>query len=143
VTVVAFDADRGIDAEAARASPGEHVVGGGFVEEIVAARISEHAHLNGPLQRLPVLRGQVGGFTEGDDSVLVLREDPVEHDEVVVKVGVQAGAEPMRKRDSAKSSILDRTRSSGTRLVQGGTGEASSGPRGPTAGREARVAPGP
>jgi hypothetical protein len=42
-----------------------------------------------------MLRRQAGGFTEGDNSVLVLGEDPVEDDEVVVRVSVEAGAEPV------------------------------------------------
>jgi hypothetical protein len=95
VTVVAFDADRGIDAEATRTVPREHVGGGGVLEETVAAEVPEHTHLNGSLQRLPMLRCQVGGFMEGGNSLLVLGEDSVEDDEVVVKVGVQARAEPV------------------------------------------------
>jgi hypothetical protein len=45
----------------------------------------EYADLNGSLERFPMVRCQVGGFTEGDNSVLVLGEDCVEDDEVVVK----------------------------------------------------------
>lgn len=85
--------------------------GGSGLEEAVAAEVPEHAHLNGSLQRLPVFRRQVGGFMEGDNSVLVLGEDPVEDDEVVVKVGVQAGAEPVQERDRLRPAQTLKSRS--------------------------------
>jgi hypothetical protein len=95
VTVVAFDADGGIDAEAARSLPSEHVGGGGVLEETVAAEVPEYADLNGSLERFPMVRCQVGGFTEGDNSVLVLGKHPVEDQDVIVEMGVEAGAEPV------------------------------------------------
>lgn len=62
--------------------------------------------LNGPLQRPPVLRGQIGGFTEGDDPVLVLDEDPVEEEDLVVEMGGEAGERSARGQSQQAAGIL-------------------------------------
>ena len=120
VAVVPLDADRGVDAESTRALPREHVGGGGLVEEIVTAEIPEAALLDRALELLPVPRFELGSLVEVHATFFGLREDPVEDDDVVVEVGVEAGPEAVQKRDGADLALGYRRRSPGTCGVQGG-----------------------
>ncbi len=118
--VVPLDADRRVDAEPARALPGEHVCYRGLVEEIVAAEVPEDASLHGPLDLLPVARFEFGSLVGLHPTLVGLREDPVEDDDVVVEMGVETRTEAVQERDSADLDLRDRRRSPGTRGVQGG-----------------------
>ena len=86
LTVVALDADGGVDAEPAGALPREHVLGDLLVQEAVAAAgttclmqvVAKDAVLDGGLQSRPVIRLQAGGLVKLDRPVAVLGEHPVE-----------------------------------------------------------------
>lgn len=120
VAVVLLDTDRGVDAEPTRTLPGEHVGGGGRVEEIVADEVPEHAFLHRAFELLPVARFELGCFAKVYAPLLGFRENPVEDDDVVVEVGVEAGPEAVQERDGADPALDCRRRSSGARGVQGG-----------------------
>jgi len=49
--------------------------------------VAEHALLDGALELLPVARFELGCFVKLHATLVGLREDPVEDDDVVVKVG--------------------------------------------------------
>ena len=65
-TVVALDADGGVDAEAAGALPGEHALGIGLVEKAACAEVPEHTALNDTLEVEPVVFVEQGGLVEAD-----------------------------------------------------------------------------
>jgi hypothetical protein len=87
-TVVALDANGGVDAEAAGALPGEHALGIGLVEKAAGAEVPEHAALNDTLEVEPVGLVEQSRFVKEDGSVRGLGDDAVEDDEMKVKVGV-------------------------------------------------------
>jgi len=69
VPIGTLDADRRVDAEASRPLPGEHVGGGGLVEELMTTEVAEDATLDGALELLPVDGLEVGGLVEPDATV--------------------------------------------------------------------------
>ena len=68
-SVLALDANGGIDAEPTGALPGQHAVGVGFVEQAVAVEVAQHATLHDVLEFMPVLGNEPGGLMEADLSV--------------------------------------------------------------------------
>ena len=88
--------------------------------EVVAAVITEHALLDGLLELLPVARLERRCLVEFHPSLFGLREDPVEDDDVVVEVGVEAGPEAVQKRDGADLALGYRRWSPGTCGMQAG-----------------------
>ena len=88
-TVFGLDTHRRVDAEPARALPGEHAGGIELVEKSVAAEVAEDASLEGRLHLADVLGGQLVGLVELDLAAVVLAENAVEDDEVIVRVDVE------------------------------------------------------
>jgi hypothetical protein len=88
-TVVALDANGGVDAEAAGALPGEHALGIGLIEKAAHTEVPEHTALNDTLEAEPVMFVEQAGLVEAHSSVGDLREDAVEDDEVEVEVRVE------------------------------------------------------
>ena len=87
--VLTLDAHGSVDAEAARALPGEHAGGVEFVEESVATEVAEDALLDDRLHLSDAIGRQVMGLVKPELAVVGLAEDAVEHDEVVVRVDVE------------------------------------------------------
>jgi hypothetical protein len=75
------DTDGGVQAEAAAALPGEHVLYGVLVEESAALEEAEDTALQGALEAERVVGREVRRLVEGDAAVVVLREDAVEDDD--------------------------------------------------------------
>jgi hypothetical protein len=90
--VTSGDADRGIDAEAARRLPGEHVEGGGLVEQVAPPEEAEHAAAHPLLKPLDVAGAGLARLVEVDRTIGIFREEAVEDDQVEVEVGVEGRA---------------------------------------------------
>lgn len=75
--VAAFDAHRGIDAEASVPMPGEHVVGGVGIDEAVAAEVAEHPLADGGSEALDVGQREGVGLEEAEVAVRVVLEEAV------------------------------------------------------------------
>jgi hypothetical protein len=101
-SVLALDAHGGVDAEPTGALPGEHVVGVDLVEEATASEVSQDAALRGGVEALDVLGAQLDGLVEADLAIAERGEHAVEHDEVVVGVDVEGGAEPTEDADASE-----------------------------------------
>jgi hypothetical protein len=91
--VLALDAHRGVDAEPARALPGEHAGGIELVEESLATEVAEDVLLDDRLHVGDAIGRHVMGLVKLDLAVVGLAEDAVEDDEVVMRVDVEGGAE--------------------------------------------------
>lgn len=76
--------------------------------------------MHGMLEILPVARVELGRQVQPHATVFGLGEDGVEHDDVIVEVGVEAGSEPMQEGYRADLDVTDRPWSSGTRGLQCG-----------------------
>ncbi len=103
--VRAVDTDGGVQAEAAGALPGEHVVHGVGFEEAAAVEEAEDAALEDGREGAGVVGGEVGGLVEADLAALGLGEDAVEDHDVEVEVGVEGGAEAVEEGDGADLSV--------------------------------------
>jgi len=107
-TVVARDADGGIDAEPAGALPGEHALGVGFVEKGVPTEVPEHAALNNALEVEPVACVEQCRLVEAGGPVRDLGEDAVEDHEVEVEVWVEGRSEAVQEGHGAELSVEPR-----------------------------------
>jgi hypothetical protein len=103
----------GVDAEAARALPGEHAGGVELVQEPVATEVAEDPSLEGGLHLADVIGRQLGGLVKLDVTVARLAEHAVEHDEMVVRVDVEGRAEAMKEADWTPDSLVRRARRAG------------------------------
>jgi hypothetical protein len=104
-TILSLDAHGGVDAEPARALPGEHAGGVDLVEEFVATEVAEDAFLDDRLHLSDAIGRQVMGLVERDFSVAGLAEHAVEDDEVVVRMDVEGGAEAMKEADGSELGV--------------------------------------
>ena len=100
----------GVDAEAARAPPGEHAGGVELVEESAAAEVAKDASLEDGFELAYVIGGQLGGLVKLDLAAAGLAEHPVGDGEVVVRVDVErspgrAGPPARRPRTRAATAI--------------------------------------
>ncbi len=107
--VFALDAHGGVDAEAARALPGQHPGGVELVEESLAPEVAEDALLDDRLQLSEAIGRQVMGLVKLDLVVVGLAEDAVEHDEVVMRVDVERRAEAMKEADGSELGVRRRS----------------------------------
>lgn len=120
-----MDADGSIDAEAAGALPGEHVVDGVFLEEVAALEEAEDAALEDGRECVGVVGGEVGGLVKADLAVGGLGEDAIEDHEMEVEVGVEGGAEAVEEGDGAELGI---GLGAGAAAAQGGADGAEQDP---------------
>lgn len=103
--VVGFDADRGVEGEAAGVFPGEHLAGGVLLEPSVPVEPAEDPAADGFPEGLDVGPGEGRGLVEADAgrgrvlplSVLDLFEDAVQDAEMVMEVGIEARAESVEE----------------------------------------------
>ena len=93
------DADGSVEAEAAGALPGEHVVHGVRLEEAAAVEEAEDAALDDGCECGGVSGGEVGRLVEAHLAVLGLSEHAVEDHHVEVEVGVEGRAEAVEEGD--------------------------------------------
>ena len=133
-TVVARDADGGIDAEPggherlsksasgsppalrsspAGALPGEHALGVGFVEKGVPTEVPEHTALNNALEVEPVVCVEQCRLVEAGGPVRDQGEDAVEDHEVEVEVWVEGRSEAVQEGHGAELSVGGRTGTGG------------------------------
>jgi hypothetical protein len=76
--ILALDTHRSVDAEPARALPGEHAGGVDLVEESVTTEVAKDTSLEDRLQLADVIGGQLEGLVEFDLAAAVLAENAVE-----------------------------------------------------------------
>jgi len=103
-TVGAVDADGGVEAEAAGALLGEHVVYGVGLEESAALEEAEDAALEDGGGGWGIVGGEVRRLVEAD-PVVDLGEDAVEYHDVKVEVGVEGGPEAVEEGDGAELGL--------------------------------------
>jgi len=119
-TVIALDAHRSVDAEAAGTLPGEHVESVELVEQPVGTEVSEDATLNDALEPGPVLGLEKRRFVEASLSVVAVvawGEDAVEDDQMEVEMGIEGGAEAVQEADGSELRVGGRA---GTDATQAG-----------------------
>ena len=87
--VFALDAHGSVDAEPARALPGQHTGGIELVEESLAPEVAQDPFLDDGLHLSDVIGRQVMGLVKRDLTVVGLAEDAIEDDEVVMRVDVE------------------------------------------------------
>jgi hypothetical protein len=92
----------------------------------VAAEVAEHATLDNVLQLEPVLGLQEGALVEADLPISVPSEHAIEHDEVEVKMRVEAGSEAMKEAQSPELSVVGCTRAG---VAQGRTDGTDEDPQ--------------
>jgi hypothetical protein len=68
----------------------------------VATEVTEDSSLEDRLHLTDVLGGQLVGLVELDLAVAGLAENAVEHDEVVMRVDIEGGAEAMKEADGSE-----------------------------------------
>ena len=111
--VVGFDADPGVEGEASGVAPGEHLIGHALLEQSVAHEPAEDPLPNDSLQGLDVGPGEGGGLVEADAGrrhvlsrfLLDRLIHAVQDAEMVVEVGIQAGAEAVEEGDGAEPGL--------------------------------------
>lgn len=133
--VIVLDAHRGVYAEPSGSLPVEHAVGVRFVEQALGAEVAKHPVLYDMLEFEPVGRSELAALMEMGLSVLGGRKHSVEHDDVIVKVCVERGAESMEEGDGPESGVPGRPRA---RMAQCGPDGANEDPE-DTSGHTARV----
>jgi hypothetical protein len=84
------DADGRVEAEAAAALPGEHVLYGVLVEEAAALEEAKHAALQRALEAVHIVGRKVRRLMEGDGAIVALAEDAVEDDEQAAQSAASA-----------------------------------------------------
>jgi len=84
-----MDANGGVQAEATRSLPGEHVGNGGLVEEAASLEEAEHAPLQCALEAEDVVGREVRRLVEGDGAIVVLGEEAVCEDDMEVEMRVE------------------------------------------------------
>jgi hypothetical protein len=115
--VVAFDAHRGVQGEAAVVLPGAHVLGIVRLEETASHEQTQDAAANGGLHSGDRRRVHRRGFEEGDGRIVLRpREDTVDDADVKMRVLIERGAEVMDEGDGADSG---RWACPGASLLQG------------------------
>jgi hypothetical protein len=110
--VLGLNAHGSVDAEAARALPGEHTGGIEVVEESLATEVAEDAFLDDGLHMSDAIGRQVIGLVKRDLAVVDLAEDAIEDDEVVVGVDVERRAVG-EAREAPPSSACRRSSANG------------------------------
>ena len=73
-----------------------------LVEESLAPEVAEDAFLDNRLHLSDAIGRQVIGLVKRDLAVVGPAEHAVEHDEVVMRVDVEGGAEPMKEADGSE-----------------------------------------
>jgi len=111
-----LDADAGVQAEPTTVIPAQHILGLVGLQEAVAAEVAEDPVSDRVLEALQELVGESRGFVEaeadgGSGWVLIrilfnLLEEAVHDAEVIVKMGIEAGAEPMHEAHGAHGGGL-------------------------------------
>ena len=122
-----LDPDSCVETEPTAVIPGEHILGLVGFQESVAAEVAEHPASYGVLEALQELVGEGRGFVEaevgGGSGWILIRvtlepfEEPIDHAEVEVKMGIQGGAEAVEEAYGAHGGGLG---SRWTGLPQGG-----------------------
>jgi hypothetical protein len=107
--ILSLDAHGSVNAEPARALPGEHAGGIELFEQSVATEVAEDALLDDRLHVSDAIGRQVMGRVKLDLAVVGLAEDAVEDDEVVMRVDVEGGAEAMKEADSSELGVRRRS----------------------------------
>jgi hypothetical protein len=113
--VCGLDADTPVQAKAAAVIPAQHIPGVGGLQEAVAAEVAEDPVSDRVLEALQELVGEGGGFVEAEAGfrmrrilsrvTLNLLEEPVHDAEVVVKVGIEGGAETVEETHGAERGL--------------------------------------
>ena len=109
-SVGAVDTHGGVQAEAAAALPGEHVLDGGGLQQAAPLEEAKDAALEEPLEVVGIVACEMGGLVEADGAVRLLGEEAVQDHDVEVEVGVQAGAEAVQEGDGPQARVGPRPR---------------------------------
>jgi len=110
-SVLALDARGSVDAEPTGALPGERAGSVGFVHEVgptfggCPTQVAGDASLEDRFQQADVIGRQLEGLVKADLAGGGLCEHTSEHDEVVVRVGVEGRAEPMKEPDGSELGV--------------------------------------
>jgi hypothetical protein len=122
-----LDADAGVQAKAAAVIPRQHILRLVGLQEAVASEVAEDPFSHRVLETLQELAGEGGGFVETEAGFWMHRiqsrvtlgflEESVHDDEVVVVVGIEAGAEAVEKADGPEGGC---SWSRGAGLPEGG-----------------------
>jgi hypothetical protein len=112
LSVGSLDADTGIETEPTTVLPAQHILGVVGFQEAVADHVAEDPFSHRVLEALQELVGESCGFVETEAGfrmhriqsrgTLNLLEESIHDAQVVVVVGIQAGAEAMEKDDGPK-----------------------------------------
>jgi hypothetical protein len=118
--VLAFDADRCVDREAAGRAPGAHVRRRVGVQEPAPSEPAQDAELHRAGQGLRVSSLEPGGLVEADSPLDVAGDHAIEGQHVVVVVGVYRAPEALGKGDGSELRVANRSRRARTRVTKRG-----------------------